>query len=91
MELSTYLTKIVNDNINCTYMKEVMQSFSGFLQTVSIPAIFLVCSWFPLLVQKVVGLWEIGDLKRTRSLLVFKSLVREKKNRKKNEELKLIE
>lgn len=89
MELSTYLTKIVNDNINCTYMKEVMQSFSGFLQTVSIPVIFLVCSWFLLLVQKVVGLWEIGDLKRTRSLLVFKSLMR-KKNRKKNVELKLI-
>lgn len=81
----------MNDNIKCTYRKEVMQSFSGFLQTVSIPAIFLVCSWFPLLVQKMVGLWEIGDLKRTRSLLVFKSLVREKKNRKKNEELKLIE
>lgn len=82
MELSRYVTKIVNDNIKCTYMKEVMQSFSGFLQTVSIPAIFLVCSWFPLLVQKVVGLWEIGDLKRTRSLLVFQSLMR-KKNRKK--------
>lgn len=83
MELSTYLTKIVNDNINCTYMKEVMQSFSGFLQTVSIPAIFLVCSLFLLLVQKVVGLWEIGDLKRTRSLLVFKSLMRKKKQKKK--------
>lgn len=82
MELSRYVTKIVNDNIKCTYMKEVMQSFSGFLQTVSIPAIFLVCSWFLLLVQKVVGLWEIGDLKRTRSLLVFQSLMR-KKNRKK--------
>lgn len=82
MELSRYVTKIVNDNIKCTYMKEVMQSFSGFLQTVSIPAIFLVCSWFPLLVQKVVGLWEIGDLKRTRSCLVFQSLMR-KKNRKK--------
>lgn len=82
MELSRYVTKIVNDNIKCTYMKEVMQSFSGFLQTVSIPAIFLVCSLFLLLVQKVVGLWEIGDLKRTRSLLVFQSLMR-KKNRKK--------
>lgn len=82
MELFRYVTNIVNDNIKCTYMKEVMQSFSGFLQTVSIPAIFLVCSWFPLLVQKVVGLWEIGDLKRTRLLLVFKSLMR-KKNRKK--------
>lgn len=90
MELSRYVTKIVNDNINCTYMKEVMQSFSGFLQTVSIPAIFLVCSWFLLLVQKVVGLWEIGDLKRTRLLLVFKSLMR-KKNQKKNVQLKLIE
>lgn len=89
MELSRYVTKIVNDNINCTYMKEVMQSFSGFLQTVSIPAIFLVCSWSLLLVQKVVGLWEIGDLKRTRSLLVFKSLMRKKP--RKNVELKLIE
>lgn len=59
-----------------------MQSFSGFLQTVSIPAIFLVCSWFLLLVQKVVGLWEIGDLKRTRSLLVFKSLMRKKTQEK---------
>lgn len=56
MELSGNVTKIMNDNIvNCTYMKEVMQSFSGFLRTVSIPAISLVCSWFPLLVQKVVG------------------------------------
>lgn len=82
MELSRYVTKIVNDNIKCTYMKEVMQSFSGFLQTVSIPAIFLVCSLFLLLVQKVVGLWEIGDLKRTRSLLVFKSLMRKKTEKK---------
>lgn len=79
----------MNDNIKCTYRKEVMQSFSGFLQTVSIPAIFLVCSLFLLLVQKVVGLWEIGDLKRTRSLLVFKSLIRKKP--RKNVELKLIE
>lgn len=83
MELSRYVRKIVNDNIKCTYMKEVMRSFSGFLQTVSIPAIFLVCSLFLLLVQKVVGLWEIGDLKRTRSLLVFKSLMRKKKQKKK--------
>lgn len=82
MELSRYVTKIVNDNINCTYMKEVMQSFSGFLQTVSIPAIFLVCSWSLLLVQKVVGLWEIGDLKRTGSVLVFQSLMRKKKTEK---------
>lgn len=70
-------------------MKEVMQSFSGFLQTVSIPAIFLVCSWFPLLVQKMVRLWEKGDLKQTRSLLAFKSLMRKKPE--KNVKLKLIE
>lgn len=89
MELSRYVTKIVNDNIKCTYMKEVMQSFSGFLQTVSIPAIFLVCSLFLLLVQKMVGLWEIGDLKRTRSCLVFQSLMRKKTE--KNVKLKLIE
>lgn len=66
-------------------MKEVMQSFSGFLQTVSIPAIFLV----PLLVQKVVRLWEKGDLKQTRSLLAFKSLMRKKTE--KNVKFKLIE
>lgn len=78
----------MNDNINCTYMKEVMQSFSGFLQTVLIPVIFLVCSWFPSLVQKMVGLLEIGDLERTRSLLVFKSLMRKYR---KTVELKLIE
>lgn len=84
MELSRYVTKIVNDNINCTYMKEVMQSFSGFLQTVSIPAIFLVCSWSLLLVQKVVGLWEIGDLKRTGSVLVFQSLMKKKTEKRWN-------